>query len=318
MGQLQFQDALPVAADLIARLVAKPGSPFLRPPPEHHLRGIDYYTATGLIDTLARALCNYHEAHGALPDLISPASMTEKWFWAKFFMPAPVPSPADKLSAIRFVPHSQRKMVKAPPVVWSSALPELPTDRDIPPGRYVLKANHGNHMNLELTFPLTTEKRRAAEVLAKRWLSTKYGLSWGEWWYATVSPRLLLEKHLVCNDGPLLDYKFLVVRGQVDLIYVMRYHARGYDASIYSRGLEKQAVTLDGSANPDIEFPPNIGIMIEAAEAIGRQFLMVRVDFYDLGEAIGLGELTLCPGNARHVYAPAHFAVDVGRRWHLG
>jgi hypothetical protein len=181
----------------------------------------------------------------------------------------------------------------------------------------MLKANHGNDMNLELQFPLAAEKRHAATALARRWLACKYGVSWGEWWYATIPPRLILEKHLAIDGKPLLDYKFVVVRGRVELIYVVRTHKQGKEVSIFGRDLGKRDVVHNGWPNLEVKFPESIAAMIEVAEMIGRKFLTIRVDLYDLDGAIGLGELTLCPGNAREINSPAQFSIDEGSRWQL-
>jgi hypothetical protein len=44
--------------------------------------------------------------------------------------------------------------------------------------------------------------------------------------------------------------------------------------------------------------------MIAGAEALGRNFVYARIDFYDLPEGPRFGEITLTPGSGHFPFAP--------------
>jgi len=310
---------LEIASRMLAAVHAQPGGPFVRRAPAGTLRGVDFYRASHLVHALARAIAIYDHAHGRLPDLLHPAAMTEKLLWAKFFSPVPMPSPGDKLGLARFVPAAMRERVELAPRVWTGATAELPPNDAVPPGRYFLKASHGSGLLRELRYPLADDDRRAAQRDGAAWLATDYGVAWGEWWYGPIERRLLLERHLGEDGADAPDWKLWVIGGRVRLLHVVRDRTGENSMVHYTREFEHLPVSrADHAPGAPIDRPPQYDALVEAAEAVGRAFCCARVDFY-LPDArrIVLGEITLCPNNARIVYRPLEFDYWLGKPWDL-
>jgi hypothetical protein len=306
-----------IAARMLAAIHAQPGGPFVRRPPAGTARGIDFYRASRLVPVLAEAVARYELAHGRLPNLAHPSSMMEKLLWAKFFAPVPMPSPADKLGLARYIPPSHRAGVELAERVWVGDRPELPGDGEVPPGDYFLKASHVSGFQCAVRYPLSEAQRRAAQSQAAGWLAAGYGAGWGEWWYAPVERRIFLERHLGHPGADLPDWKFWVIGGRVRALHVVRQRSLEPSMVHYTRDFRHLPVSrADYPAGEPLERPAQFDAAVDAAEAIGRAFCFARVDFYLPDERrIVLGEITLCPDNARIVYRPLDFDFWLGAPW---
>lgn len=302
---------------MLGALHADPSGPFVRRPPAGTMRGIDFYPASRLVVVLARALALYERAHGRLPHLLHPASMTEKLLWAKFFSPVPMPSPGDKLGLAHYVPRSLSGRVELPARVWVGEEARLPANDAVPPGDYFLKASHGSGFLRELRYPLSAEDRERAQAEAARWLKIDYGTAWGEWWYSPVRRRLLLERSLGRPGEDVPDWKLWVIGGRVRLLHVVRDRKGANSMAHFTRGFEFLPVgRADHSPGEPVARPPQLDALLEAAESIGSMFCCARVDFYLPDERrIVLGEITLCPNNALIVYRPLEFDYWLGGPW---
>jgi hypothetical protein len=296
-----------------------------QPPPSGTRRGVDCYMAQVLREVVTRSLPNFVRIHGALPRLDAPERATEKLYLAKFFMPVPVPSFADKLRVPFAIPETARSLLRPIEAIWTSRQATLPADAALPAGRYWLKATHGSDMNLRITWPPAPAARAAAEQLAGTWLATSFGPGWGEWWYALVRRALLLCREIGTPSAPPCDYKFFVANGRVVSLLVSHYlgsskqRARSfYDVAALWCGIwRKLPVTLLHSPNPDMPRPPAITDMLHAAAEIGRHCHAVRVDLMCDASAVYLTELTYCDHNALAVYTPSDFDREIGAAWDI-
>ena len=146
-----------LAANIIGQLFVLliTGKLPLRPSVETTMRGIDFYPKKAFMRVLIYAARQFKNVHGYVPDLTSPTTFNEHVFARKFLAPLPMPSLADKLAA--------KDYVKAllgdeflPTVVWIGDSVDEFLAANIPPGRYVLKANHGALWNVFLNLPSRT------------------------------------------------------------------------------------------------------------------------------------------------------------------
>ncbi len=196
-------------------------------------------------------------------------SFNEHIFTRKFFASLPLPSLADKLGVRDYVPARLGEGVLSS-VVWvGDSVNELFAAK-LPPGRFVLKANHGSEMNLFLNLPEDLAARRnEIEKKTTEWLSTHYGYARGEWQYCTFKHRLFLERFLsFAGDGPPEDYKFFCFNGKVRLIeaYADRFIHR--KCGQYDPSWNFIPVKSGKSEMAQFERPANLDAMIQAAESI--------------------------------------------------
>jgi TupA-like ATPgrasp len=308
---------LDIAASQLASILARSDTPFVNLPPPGSKRGIDVYRARDLVSAVARSIELYVGVHARLPNLVYPASLSEKLLWSKFFTPIPFPAAGDKLVAATYLPAAFRSRIAVPARIWTSAKPTLPANDEILAGAYFLKANHGSGYNLPIRYPLTAESRATAEASASTWLAKDYGSSFGQWWYSGFERRLLLEAHVGDPDSDVPDWKFWVLNGRVHFAQISHERTAVQDIAYYARDFQHLPVTNRWYAEAaPISKPDAYDEMVKAAEAIGRRFSFVRVDFYlPPSGPITLGEITLCPGNAQTPFSPVDFDYELGEHW---
>src|SRR5437588_7759876 len=190
-------------------------------PPANTLTGIDFYSARDLVSAVTVAAQQFKDSHGYLPRLEAPHTFSEHLFLRKFFAPFPMPSLANKLAAYDYVRARLGKEF-LPSVVWvGEDVGELRA-RELPAGRYVLKANNGYNFLMFLSLPggLAAKWLEIAHK-ARTWLGSRYGFDWGEWQYCTYKPRMFLEEFLDFNaEIPPDDFKIFCFRGKAHLIEV--------------------------------------------------------------------------------------------------
>lgn len=256
--------------------------------------------------------------HGRFPRIVSPRSFNEKVLWRMLFDRRELlRTAADKLAARRH----------AGEILGHDLLPELyfVTDRpetipfDTLPDRFVVKATHGCNW-VHLVTDKQLESYPAIVDRCRAWLRSNYFHACREWAYKTITPRILVEEFLGDANGvPPMDFKFLVFDGRVRFIQVDKGRFADHRRSFFDpdwRRLEMRYGRWD-LIETEIRPPSRLADMIAAAERLGRGIDFLRADFYDLGERIVFGEITMTPGAGLSLFTPASFDYEVGRYWRL-
>jgi hypothetical protein len=185
------------------------------------------------------------------------------------------------------------------------------------PGPYVLKANHGSGMVTYVGEGRTLSMDDMQE--AERWLATDYAWRGLEWAYRGARPLLLAEEELYGADGssPPPEYKLFTFQGKVEMIQV------DMDRFGDHRRLLRRPdwTPLDGMLlyprpdDTDQRRPDTLDLMVAWASTLGQDLDFIRVDLYDVGERIYVGELTPYPGNGRVRFEPESLDTWLGRKW---
>jgi hypothetical protein len=170
-------------------------------------------------------------------------------------------------------------------------------DFDSLPEPFVIKANNDSGTVILVRNKNALDHRAAAHQV-DRALQTVYGWEKGEWAYAYIRPKLLIEEFINPVDSvPPADYKFHCVDGVVRFVHY-----------IYDRGLntKEQIVDLDGNDLPTGLYPkfergngfrkPRKWLeMVSVAERLAAGFKYVRVDLFYCAGNIYAGEMTFWP-----------------------
>jgi TupA-like ATPgrasp len=311
-----------VAAQIVAQLgtLVATGK-WLRPRLPGTMRGIDFYPARDFIAALAVSAQLFKNAHGVLPSLAAPTTFNEHLFLYKFFAPLPLPSLADKLAARAYVQARVGGDI-LPELVWVGDRIGPLFATPLPPGRYVLKANHGSGWNLILSLPGDLAARRGEiEKSAAGWLGARFGYDMGEWHYAPIKPLLFLESFITFKPGSAPDdYKIFCIRGKARVIHVHMDRDTHRRCGMYDVHWRHLPYAVGGYEIGRRRRPDNLEELIGVAEKIAAELEFARVDLYTDGKRIiKFGEITLTPGNALTVYADAYerwlgafFAADAG------
>ncbi len=283
-----------------------------------HLRGWDHYSSDpARLNALMLSLFRFAKNHRYLPDLSAPATLTEKLLIMKLFAEFPAVSAADKLTAEEFVPEEARALLTPVQRYWVSPDPIL-SELDLSARSYWLKCNNAQGKNLRLTWPLTVEALRHANRNLEIWSKSPvpHGYWAAEWWYSTIDTRYFIEEDLAAEGEDIIDWKFWVVAGRVQLVQVDRDRSRGHVQMIHDRDFNFIPKELYFKTSEDTEpKPERYDDMVQIAEAIGQRVEFARVDLYAIGDKIYLGEITLCPFGGKRQMRTPELDTQLGDAW---
>lgn len=315
-------DADGFISQCLSRIRDSSCSPFAEAPKPGYLRGIDVYETTSFVKVLKACFNRFVDFHGYRPDFAEPIGFDEKILKAKFFSEFKVPESGNKLFTSRFIPQGLIDAVGCAKVVWHSPDPTLPENDAVPAGRYFLKASHGSGMVCPVTYPLQQETRSALEAMCRQWLTTRYAIHNGEWWYSVFRSEILLEVPI--GSGPdTVSWNVLAFRGRIGAITAyakfltdgrMREASLWYDANFQVLPFQhpSRPRLVHASISNDLK-----NRLASVAAAIATPFPFVRVDLLvDDNENVFLGELTFAPNGGLN-RRPREYDAYLGRLWEM-
>jgi hypothetical protein len=161
-----------------------------------------------------------------------------------------------------------------------------------------------------------------ARALFARWLSLSYEHGphrLPEWAYRDVPRRVMAEEVLVQGGRVARDLKIDVFDGRAACTHVVEGRFVDRRAAMMTRDWEMLDVQYADVAMPDR--PPQRPVLMDEAyalaEQIGQGLDYVRVDLYDLGDRLVVGELTVYPAGGAKAFQPHAFELEQGARWTL-
>ena len=268
---------------------------------------------------IAQVCITYRRKHGRLPALLRPRRFTEKMQWRKLFELEPCFSViSDKLAARDFVAArvgADRQAV----LLWAGDDPDaIPFDRLVPP--YVLKSTHaaGQTIIVRDGAALDVEAMRGA---ARRWLAYCFGSANCEPAYIHVPRRLIVEQLLVDARGAApIERRVFVFDGHATIVQTTVVGANGVlrTPAFHSRDWERLPIRL--TSVPD-EIPPVrpklLGEIIDLAERLGAGLSHCRVDIYDCGDTLTIGEVTLYSWSGMTPFHDPAQDLAMGAHWKI-
>jgi hypothetical protein len=182
------------------------------------------------------------------------------------------------------------------------------------PNAFALKTNHGCGYHYICRNKNELNIAEAKRIINEA-LNTKFGLA--ETQYHSIKPMVYCEEYINDGTGDLpSDYKFMCLDGEIKCILVVTERTENnYKLLTYNTKWEKlDYVTSHYQTNYDFKKPKNLKLMTTIAQQIAQKFEFVRVDFYDLGDKIFLGELTFTPQGGIMSYFTSEALKDMGRK----
>lgn len=176
-------------------------------------------------------------------------------------------------------------------------------DFNLLPDQFVIKGTSGSGQN----YICRNKADMDVAVVGKQfdvWMkqTEPFGLTTGEWHYAKVKPRIIVEKYLsmLGEDVSLIDYKFHCIHNQIYGEYVCYDRVQGTHSVNYDHYDADWNLT-DGvlpEFHPKQRFipkPKRFDEMKEVAVALSEGLEYVRVDLYEIEGKILFGEMTFTP-----------------------
>ena len=257
----------------------------------------------------------WRKAHGVFPHIFRPVTFSEKVLHRNLFeRREEFTQIADKAAVRSYV---ERRLGPAilPKLYHLTDDPDsIPFD-ELPP-RFVVKPTHGSGW-VQVVTDKSTLDRAALIATCADWLKRSYYKESREIVYKNVEPRILVEELIDDGNGATPnDYKIFVFGGSVEYIQADLNRFDNHKQLLYSPAWKKLDVRyVSDDINGDVERPPHLREMIEAAEMLGRDWDFIRADFYDTAGGLYFGEITLTPNEGCVRFRPREFDDYLGSLW---
>jgi len=258
---------------------------------------LDFLGPEKFRESLGADLFRFQHMYGRRPLIGPDYGIPDFVFDQKYFGLVPFPTPGDKLSVPHYLPDHVADAVRLPTVVYTSSIPELPSDDAVRPNVYFIKKRAGSGDYLRVQWPPSPAERNRAKAHLERYMQQSYGEVTNEWWYLPVPHEWFMEESVEDKLLETRDFKVWLAGGEVICINVSDLRAEITTTNFYDASLTFMQSTWSNRPNNRKEPPPGGEQMMAIARQIGAKFPFIRVDFLVTADKPFLGELTVCPGN---------------------
>lgn len=198
-----------------------------------------------------------------------------------------------------------------PELYWVGDNPqEIPYD--ILPKSFVVKTNHGAGTNI-IVYDKEKINKEKVERKIQKWLKKDYYSIEKEWGYKNINRKVFVEKLYLNEDNVVpKDIKLYMFSGKLGALNI---HSDRFEQKHENIMLDSNFIDLyDKKTNRNDLRPQKFGLMLDYAEQLSKDFDFVRVDFYDLGKNVLLGEMTNYP-MAGFKRMPIEVDEELGNMW---
>ena len=187
-------------------------------------------------------------------------------------------------------------------------------DFNVLPDKFVLKCTHDSGGIIVCTDKKSLDKKKARKKI-ERCLQRNYYLSYREWPYKDVEPRIIAEKYIAKDGTDIPDYKLMCFDGEVKCSFVgsERHGMEGLKVTFYDLDWNEMPFErhYPKSTYP-LPRPEKYEEMIRLAEILSKNIPFVRVDFYEVDGKIYFGEMTFFPGSGLEEFTPKKWDYVLG------
>lgn len=236
------------------------------------------------------------------PNLKHPRTYNEKLNWLKLYdRRQEYVTMVDKFEAKKYISDRIGEDYVIPVVAgpWES-IEEI--DFAQLPEKFVLKTTHDCGGVVVCKNKSCFDIAEAKAFLHKH-LTTNYFYTCREWPYRCVKPRIFAEAYMQdehedeASKEQLTDYKFFCFDGHVKALFIATDRADESTETKFdffdSNFQHLDLIQGHPNAKKTPAKPRSFEKMKELAEKLSRGFPQLRVDFYEVGEQVYVGELTL-------------------------
>ena len=267
----------------------------------------------GLPDKLYLQL-KWRNCMGYKLDLTNPRTYNEKLQWLKLYDRNPLYTElVDKYAVKEYVSEKIGPGYVIPTLgVWDKV-------EDIEwenlPNQFVLKCTHDSGGLVICKDKSALDIKKSIKILSDS-LSYDYYKAGREWPYKCVPRRIIAEKYMEDEYGELRDYKLFCFDGKVKAMFIATDRSKGSHAvrfDFFDDQFNHLPFT-NGHPNADKlpDKPKQFEKMKELAEVLSKGIPHVRVDFYEVGDQIYFGEMTLFHWSGMVPFEPKEWDYKFG------
>mgnify|MGYP002550925330 CR=1 FL=1 len=249
-------------------------------------------------------------------NLENPRSFNEKIMWLKLYYQDPlITKCCDKFAVKDYVTET----IGEGHIVPTIAAWDDPKDIDFNtlPEQFVLKVNWSSGYNIIVKDKSKLDQEATKKQLEK-WMQPDRNAYYQlfNWGFKHMKPVVYAEEYIEQVDGQVYDYKFFIFNGKEKAMFIATDRSKGFELTYdwYDRDFNHLPFKYGGvmHAEHTPEKPKNYEKMIELAEKLAEPFPFVRVDFYEIGDKILLGEMTFYSGGGVLPFDPEGWDFEMG------
>lgn len=253
-------------------------------------------------------------------NLDDPKTFNEKIMWTKLYYQNPlITICSDKFAVKDYVKETIGEGYYVPTIASWDDPDDI--DFDALPDQFVLKVNWSSGYNIivkdksHLNIPAT-------RATLKRWMQPDRNsyYQYFNWGFKHAKPVVYAEEYLEQIDGQVYDYKFFTFGGEVKALFIATDRSsKSVTFDFFDRDFNYLPLTYGHTrhADPLPPKPKNYEKMVELAEKLAKPFPFVRVDFYEVGDKIYLGEMTFYSGGGLLPFEPVEWDYKFGEWFKL-
>ena len=243
-------------------------------------------------------------------NLKHPQSFNEKNQWMKFNINTPLMERvADKIKLRDYLIEKGLEKHIIPILKIYNNYSDINFDEL--PNQFVIKTNHGSGMN---TIILDKESINHKELKSKYdyFMKINYSDFNHELVYQNIEPKIIIEPYY----GNLIDYKIMCANHEILYTVVIKRCEDGhFDTTMYDETWTQPLSTFKNLNILDKTIiPSHIEEMNQCAKHIAKDFLLVRVDFYEINDHIYIGECTFYCQSGMIQFIPDSVDMELGER----
>lgn len=251
---------------------------------------------------------------GYFPNLNYPKAFNEKMQWLKLNVHSPVHTQcSDKYEARFYIAKTigEKYLV---PLIYQSYVIDDDIYARLPNFPCVIKTNQDCGGLVFVYDKNELDWKKTKKFLKKRLGRNHYNYS-REWQYKDIKPCIIVEKLLLDkNEDIPFDYKVYCFNGKAKMIAIDLDRNKNTKArNWYDMDWQKQDIFWNTKGDDRVmEKPLFFDEMIELSEKLAKNFLFIRVDWYNIDGNLFAGELTLHPGGGMVPFYPEKWENTLG------
>ncbi len=249
-------------------------------------------------------------------DWNNPQTFNEKIMWLKLYYQNPlVTQCCDKFAVKEYVDDVIGEGHVVPNIDWWTHPDEI--DFDKLPDKFALKVNWSSGFNIIVKDKNEINQDEIREKLSdwiKPYQNSYYQMF--NWGYKYMSPVIYAEEYIseVGDSEQVFDYKFFCYNGECKNIFITTDRFTNKTYNWFDRDFNELPFTYGeaGKTKGGVEKPKHYEEMVEYAEKLAKPFPFVRVDFYEVGDRVMVGEMTFYSGGGILKFTPPEWDKKLG------
>lgn len=253
--------------------------------------------------------------HGFPCDLDNPTTIQEKLMWLNVYDTNPLKVMcADKIKVHEYCKEKLGEDICVPIIKTYDKVEDINWGEL--PQQFVIKCNHGSGMNIIVKDKKKLDVQDSIKRL-KFWMGDDFTFRNGfEAHYHDIPHKIFVEKYMNDGNETLYDYKFWCFNGKPKIYTINDGNGHGKWMTFYDMNqnmLPYKRVDFRGEPPSNIQQPSQFSLMEKYGEILSKDFMFVRVDFYEIGGKVYLGELTFTLGVCLFKYSDEKYDKEVGK-----